>query len=156
MNINSRGLDLIKKCEDLRLKAYLDSAGAPTIGYGHTGPDVRLGMTITEEEAERLLLMDVASAERAVTRQVRVTLTENQFSALVSFVFNVGSRALTASTLLRKLNKGKYLEAADEFLKWNKATVRGKLTVLPGLTSRRAMERALFLSYGWGGSTKTS
>lgn len=146
--LSTRGLDLIKGWEQLRLKAYLCSAGVPTIGWGHT-KGVKLGDTCTVEQAERWLLEDVESFEAAVHRLVTVPLTQNQYDALVSFTFNVGpdedadtiAEGLGDSTLLRLLNAGDYVRAADEFPKWNKAA--GKVS--NGLVRRRASERELFL-----------
>ncbi|HCO3755892.1 TPA: lysozyme [Escherichia coli] len=144
MKTGSNGISLIKQFEGCRLKAYPDPAtgGAPwTIGYGHTGNDVRPGMLWTQVQADSALISDLAQCERSISRLVKVNLTQNQFDALVSFVFNVGSGNLQSSTLLRKLNSGDYKGAADEFLKWNKAA--GK--VMNGLVARRAAERELFL-----------
>lgn len=144
MKTGSQGISLIKQFEGCRLNAYPDPAtgGAPwTIGYGHTGNDVRPRMVWTQVQADSALISDLAQCERAVSRLVKVNLTQNQFDALVSFVFNVGSGNLQSSTLLRKLNSGDYRGAADEFPRWNKAA--GK--VMAGLTKRRAAERELFL-----------
>ncbi|EPY02700.1 lysozyme [Magnetospirillum fulvum] len=139
---NEAGKDIIRQCEGLRLKAYLCPAGKLTIGYGHTGPDVKTGMTITEEDANTLLSRDLVAAEKAIVGAVSVTITDNQFSALVSFVFNLGAGNFYGSTLLKKLNANDIFGAADEFLRWNK--VNGQ--VLAGLTRRREAERTLFLS----------
>lgn len=140
MKINNLGLKLIKDFEGLRLTAYQDSVGVWTIGYGST-LNINRGMVISEKEAEQRLLEDLRIAESDVNRLVKVSLTSNQFSALVSFVFNLGGSAFADSTLLRLLNAGKYKEAADQLLRWNKA---GK-TELEGLTRRRKAERELFL-----------
>lgn len=137
---NSAAIKLIKESEGLRLKAYLCPAGVWTIGYGCT-EGVRRDMVITELQAEQLFKKELNKFEIAVTNLVKVPLAENQFSALVSFTYNVGMEALRNSTLLKLLNQGNYLKAADEFPRWNKAG--GK--VLPGLVTRRAKERALFL-----------
>lgn len=139
---NEAGKDIIRQSEGLRLKAYLCPAGKLTIGYGHTGPDVKTGMTITEEDANTLLSQDLVAAEKAIGGAVSVTITDNQFSALVSFVFNLGAGNFCGSTLLKKLNANDVFGAADEFLRWNK--VNGQ--VLAGLTRRREAERTLFLS----------
>ncbi|SEH24669.1 lysozyme [Magnetospirillum fulvum] len=139
---NEAGKDIIRQCEGLRLKAYLCPAGKLTIGYGHTGPDVKTGMTITEEDANTLLSRDLVAAEKAIAGVVSVTITDNQFSALVSFVFNLGAGNFYGSTLLKKLNANDIFGAADEFPRWNK--VNGQ--VLAGLTRRREAERTLFLS----------
>jgi lysozyme len=141
MKTNQAGLDLIKKFEGLRLKAYQDSVNVWTIGYGHTGPDVYRGQVISASEAEQLLKDDLIEAEHDVMRLVHVPLTENQFAALVSFTFNLGGGALKKSTLLRVLNLREYDHAGKQFLVWNRAG--GK--VLKGLTVRRQAERELFL-----------
>ncbi|EMP5337354.1 TPA: lysozyme [Citrobacter freundii] len=149
MQTSHEGIALIKGFEGCRLTAYPDpgTGGAPwTIGYGWTHPidgkPVKPGMTIDQETADRLLKTGLVSYENDVLKLVRVKLTKGQFDALVSFAYNVGSRALSTSTLLKKLNAGDIKGAADEFLRWNKAG--GK--VLNGLTRRREAERALFLS----------
>ncbi|HHR5464400.1 TPA: lysozyme [Salmonella enterica subsp. enterica] len=146
MRISEKGIALIKTFEGCKLTAYQDSAGVWTIGYGWTRPvdgkPVHRGMTIDQTTAERLLKTGLVSYENDVSRLVKVGLTQGQFDALVSFTYNLGARALSTSTLLRKLNGGDYAGAADEFLRWNKAG--GK--VLNGLTRRREAERALFLS----------
>ena len=141
MKINEAGLNLIKDFEGCRLKAYLCPAGVWTIGYGHT-QGVKPDMVINQLQAERFLRQDLKRFEDAVTSLVKVPITPNQFSALVSFAYNVGTGALYDSTLLRKLNKKDYKGAANEFLRWNKAG--GK--VLPGLTRRRLAEKDLFES----------
>ncbi len=141
MKTSDKGIALIKKFEGLELKAYRDAIGVLTIGYGHTG-GVKDGQTITEAQAVALLRDDLAGFERAIERMIDVSLSQQQFDALVSFTFNVGSGALNKSTLRRKLNQGDYQGAAEEFLRWAKAG--GK--ELPGLVKRRAAERELFLS----------
>ncbi len=140
-SINAAGLNLIKDFEGLRLNSYRDAVGVWTIGYGHTstaGP----GQRITNEQATALLRQDVATFEKAVSQAVSVPITNNQFAALVSFTYNVGSGALNNSTLLRRLNAGDTNGAANEFLRWNRAGGQ----VLAGLTRRREAERSLFLS----------
>lgn len=143
---NAAGLEVIKHFEGVRLKAYQDSVGVWTIGYGHTSmagdPQVHSGLTITQAQAESILKKDLGIFERGVKDAVKVTVNSNQFSALVSFSFNLGLGALRESTLLRKLNAGDYNGAANEFPRWVKA---GGQT-LPGLVRRRNAERALFLS----------
>jgi len=149
MQTSDEGIALIKDFEGCWLTAYPDpgTGGAPwTIGYGWTlpvdGKPVRPGMTIDQATADRLLKTGLVSYEKDVLKIVKVKLTQGQFDALVSFAYNIGSRALSTSTLLKKLNAGDIKGAADEFLRWNKAG--GK--VLNGLTRRREAERALFLS----------
>jgi len=138
--INRDGLRLLKSFEGLRLKAYQDSVGVWTIGYGTTS-GVRPGMVITEAQAEELLKRDLDRFEQAVSELVTVPLTDDQFSALVTFTYNVGEGSLADSTLLGLLNQGDYQGAADQFLRWDKAGGQA----LPGLTRRRRAERALFL-----------
>ncbi|EPK6019535.1 TPA: lysozyme [Citrobacter freundii] len=149
MQTSEKGIKNIKDFEGCSLTAYPDpgTGGAPwTIGYGWTHPvdgkPIKPGMTIKQETADRLLKTGLVSYENDVLKMAKVKLTQGQFDALVSFAYNVGSRALSTSTLLRKLNDGDVKGAADEFLRWNKAG--GK--VLNGLTRRREAERALFLS----------
>lgn len=149
MQTSDIGIALIKQFEGCKLTAYPDpgTGGAPwTIGYGWTQPvdgkPVRPGMTIDQATADRLLKTGLVSYENDVSRLVKVKLSQGQFDALVSFTYNLGSRSLSTSTLLSKLNAGDYAGAADEFPRWNKAS--GK--VLNGLTRRREAERALFLS----------
>jgi len=139
MHTSQKGLDLIKSFEGLRLSAYKCPADVWTIGYGTTA-GVKQGQTITKERADELLREDVARFEAQVLRLVKVPLTQGQFDALTSFVYNLGAGNLGNSTLLRLLNAGDYKGAAAQFDRWNKAG--GK--VLAGLVRRRAAERALF------------
>ncbi|NEP15312.1 MAG: lysozyme [Leptolyngbya sp. SIO4C1] len=143
--INANGLRLIKSFEGLRLDAYQDAVGIWTIGYGTTR-SVKAGMKITHEQAEEFLKDDLARFEKAIHEAVKHPVNDNQFSALISFTYNVGAGALRSSTLLKKLNRGDVRGAADEFLRWNKAGKR----VLAGLTRRRQAERALFLGEDFG------
>lgn len=142
MKISNKGINLIKQFEGLELKAYKDSVGVVTIGYGSTGPHVFMGQIITEAQAEVLLIKDLSRFESGVTELVKVPLTQNQLDALVSFSFNLGLGNLKSSTLLKKLNAKDYVGASKEFERWNKAG--GK--VLNGLTRRRLAEKELFLS----------
>ncbi len=120
MELSARGLRLIQAHEGLRLRAYLDSASVPTIGYGST-KGVQMGDEITETQALELLEADVERHADGVREAVDASLNQNQFDALVSFAFNVGVGALKSSTLLRKLNRGDYQGAADELLRWHYA-----------------------------------
>lgn len=140
MKTSSTGRALIRQFEGDKLTAYICPAGVLTIGVGHTGSDVKRGMTITQAQSDALLVADLAKFEKAVAAAVKVPLTQNQFDALVSFAFNVGVGALRDSTLLRLLNAGDYKGAAAQFGRWNK----GGGSVLPGLVKRRADEAALF------------
>ena|ERR1700712_747376 len=142
MKTSQKGIDLIKFYEGLSLKAYRDSVGVVTIGYGSTGSHVSMGQLISAEQAEDILKSDVTRFEMGVNQSVTVPLTQNQFDALISFSFNLGVANLKSSTLLKKLNAKDYAGASLEFERWNKAG--GK--VLAGLTKRRLAEKALFLS----------
>jgi GH24 family phage-related lysozyme (muramidase) len=142
VKISEAGLSLIKSFEGCVLTAYLDAVGIWTVGYGHTGPSVHRGLTITQKLAEDILAQDVRRFELGVLNNVKVNLNQNEFDALVSFSFNVGVNALKNSTLLRLLNDGADRSiVAAEFLRWNK----GGDKVLEGLTRRRQAEKALFL-----------
>ena len=150
MRTSDAGVALIKRHEGLRLEAYPDPAHGwkvPTIGYGHTSaagpPAVIRGMKITEAGADAILRADLRKFEGYVSAAVHVPLTQAQFDALVSFTFNLGPGNLRSSTLLKKLNRLDYQGAADQFLVWNKAGGR----ILPGLVTRRAAERDLFLTH---------
>jgi lysozyme len=114
-----------------------------TIGYGHT-KGVKKNMRITKEEAENLLRDDLRSFEAEVKNMVDVPLSQYQFDALVSFVFNLGAANFKSSTLLKKLNAGDYAAVPAQLMRWNKARVGGKLQPLTGLTRRRTAEAALF------------
>lgn len=137
-----RGVDLVMSHEGFSAFPYLCPAGWWTIGYGHTKGVTKATKPISKVVARELLEADLATAESAVGRLIRVELTDGQFDALVSFTFNLGGGALQRSTLRQKLNRGEFEEAADEFKKW----VWGGGRKLPGLVRRRADERELFLS----------
>jgi len=140
MKTSQSGLDFIQDVEGCKLFAYLDTGGVWTIGVGHTGPEVVRGLACTMEEAMAWLAEDVREAEDAINKAVKVPLTQNQFDALVSFVFNVGVGAFLSSTLLKKLNAGDYEGAAAQFPRWNKDN--GK--EIAGLTKRRHLEQGVF------------
>lgn len=133
---------LTEQFEGCKLTAYQDVKGVWTIGYGHTGTDVRPGLVITQGTAEDLLLHDVQSAEFHVNHLVNVPLTQHEFDALVDFTFNVGSGNFASSTLLKLLNLRNYAAAALEFVKWNKS---GGM-VVAGLLRRRIAETEVFNS----------
>lgn len=145
--VNKAGIDLIKSFEGLFLKPYLDPIKIPTIGYGTikypNGKAVTMqDPAITETQATEYLMHEVEMKASAVEKIVKVPLNDNEYAALVSFSYNVGSGALQSSTLLKMLNAGADRKVvADQFLRWNKAG--GK--ELPGLTRRRQAERSLFL-----------
>lgn len=147
MRLGAKGATLIKSFEQYRSSAYLDERGIPTIGWGHTGwysvgVPVSLGQTCTPEQAEDWFIRDTSKAINGVIRCLHVTANQNEFDALVSFTFNVGTTALAHSTLLRDLNEGQRESAANEFLKWDYAGGH----VSEGLERRRKAERDLFLS----------
>lgn len=141
MRTGTNGLALIKHFEGLRLDAYPDEGGLPTIGYGHI-LGVHLGQKITLSEAEDFLIKDLFTHERDVDGLVFAAINQNQFDALVSFTYNLGASALQRSTLLKELNKGNYMAASQGFLKW----VYVKSAVSPGLIKRRDAESRLFLT----------
>jgi lysozyme len=132
---------LIRKSEGLRLKAYQDCAGVWTIGYGHTGPDVSPNKKITVDEAEFMLQTDVTHACDSVLELTNGKVSQGQLDALTDFVFNLGSRSLQTSTLLRKHKTGNYTGAAAEFARWIYAAGKPQ----PGLIKRRACEAHLYL-----------
>lgn len=136
------GIALIKRFEGFKAESYQDIADIATIGYGHVIRPFEAFTSISEQEAEELLAKDLYTAERAVLRLTRVPLTDNQFDALVSFVFNLGSGSYQRSTLRAKLNRGEYENCATEFPKWSKCG--GK--TIKGLLRRRLAERDLFLN----------
>jgi lysozyme len=140
-------IDLVKSSESCRLEAYLDPAGIPTIGWGHTEQgDYALPERCTLEQAEMFLQADLAGAAVYIWRLVTVPLNQNQFDALCDFVFNVKLTEFLTSTLLRKLNRGDYAGAASEFPRWvyGYSPIKGREVELPGLVTRRAREQALF------------
>ena len=142
-HITENGLKLLKQFEGFSSKIYLDSAGLPTIGYGHVialteAPLFKHG--ITEAEAMSLLKKDVAIAENAVARLINAPLTNNQFDALVSFTFNSGAEALQRSTLRAKINRQEHEQVPAEFMRWVYVGSRK----VPGLIKRRKMEADLY------------
>lgn len=142
--ISPEGLALVKQWEGLRLTAYKDGGGVLTIGYGHTSaagaPAVLPGMKITQARAEAILKADLAGFERCVSQAVSVVLNDNQFAALVSFTYNVGTAAFLRSTLLKKLNNGDYDAVPGELSKW----VNDNGRRVQGLVNRRAAEAGLW------------
>jgi lysozyme len=142
MNISENGIALVKDSELCRLDSYQDPVGVWTVGYGHTGPEVKEGLHITQDAAEALLLSDLETVEKCIANSVSVGLTQGQYDALCSFVFNLGCSALRNSTLLRLLNAGDDIGAAEQFKRWDHAG--GK--VLAGLTKRREAEAEMFMN----------
>ena len=139
MKLGERGTEILKYFEGCKLTAYQDSVGVWTIGYGHT-KGVYNGMTITQEEAEQMLLTELEEYEGYIENMVTVPLTQNQFDALVVWIYNLGPTNFKNSTLLKELNAGNYNAAGQEITRWNKAG--GK--VLAGLVKRREAEAQLF------------
>lgn len=129
------------------LRTYRDIAGVATNGWGHTGPDVRMGQQITRDQAEANFQRDKADREEAVDRLTGGVATQGQFDALVLFSYNAGISGLEHSTLLKLHNAGKYDLAAKQFGLWNKATVNGRKVPVAGLTARRATEAAMYASH---------
>lgn len=134
----------IKGFEGLRLKAYMPTPNdVPTIGYGSTGPDIKMGMTWTQAQADARFAADLAKFSGKVAALLGTApTTQSQFDAMVSFAYNVGygDGGLKTSTLLRMHKEGDYAGAALQFARWNKQA--GK--VLNGLTTRRAAEAAIY------------
>lgn len=139
MKINAEGLKLIKDFEGCKLKAYQDIVGVFTIGYGDT-LNVKSGDEITQAEADKRLQDRLESFESGVSKLLKVAVTDNRFSAMVCFAYNVGLENFKRSTLLNCVNKIEWEHAAKEFLRWNRAG--GK--EVAGLTRRREAEKALF------------
>jgi len=138
--IGAAGLSLIQESEGLRLKTYRDPVGIPTVCYGHTGPDVRMGQVYTREQCAAILIRDIRVHRDGIRRCVTAPLNQNQQDAVVSLAFNVGVPTTCRSTLVRKLNARDYAGASKEFDRWVYASGRK----LPGLVTRRNREQALF------------
>jgi lysozyme len=141
-HINEAGLELVKGFEKLRCNVYLDAIKIPTIGYGHALITKPYPEMITPEQAEEFLKKDIEKAEKAVLRLINIPLTDNQFSALISFTFNLGGGALQRSTLRMKVNRKEHSEVPAEFMRWIYAD--GKR--LKGLVKRRKAEAALYIA----------
>lgn len=164
MKISQNCLDLIKKWEGLRLDAYKDPVGIPTIGYGTirypNGQKVQMGDTITQQEAEAFLQLECDEVAEKVSKLVSgISLNQNQFDAVVSLCYNIGTGAFGDSTFLGELKANNFANAAKEFERWVKGTQDGKMIILEGLLNRRKEERALFDKSGGQGTpieTETS
>ena len=139
MKIGTKGLEMITHFEGLELNAYQCAAGVWTIGYGHN-KGVQKGMVISEDTANEMLVEELNEYENYINTLVNVELNQNQFDAMVSWVYNLGGGNLKASTLLKVLNAGDYAGVPAQMMRWNKAG--GK--VLEGLTRRRQAEADLF------------
>ena len=141
MKTSPKGIALIKEFEGLRLKAYKCPGGVWTIGYGHTA-GVQPGMVISEAQAEEYLMADLIASEKYLN-DLRLAINQNQFDALISFIYNVGTGNFSRSTLLRKVRANPQDNSImDEFLRW----VYSKGRVLPGLQRRRLAEMKLYFS----------
>ncbi len=134
MKTSEQGLELLAAREGKRNEVYLDSVGVPTVGFGHTGPDVHMGDTWSDERIMEAFAADLARFEDAVNFAVTADIPQRAFDALVSFAYNVGEQALKTSTLVRRINAGDP-EASSEFDRWHRP---------PEITSRRNAEREQF------------
>lgn len=138
--INAKGRALIAQWEGLRMKAYLDGGGVPTICVGHTGPDVHMGLTLTQEECDRFFDMDIE--EHNIEPLLGDAPTnDDQFAAMTSLCFNIGREGFRNSTVLKRHKMQNYMGAANAFLLWKYDN--GKF--IPGLLRRREAERKLYM-----------
>jgi len=149
MKTSQKGIHLITEFEGFEPEAYLCPAGVWTVGYGTT-QGVTPTMKVTREQAIAMLKRDVEFAEEAIDRLVKVPITQGQFDALVSFIYNLGEGAFEESNLLRLLNEGKYAEAGDRLLRYTKADG----VELEGLKRRREAERKLYYSQPFTGGDR--
>jgi len=144
MRMSAEGMEALHGYEGLELVAYPDPGSADgkpwTIGYGSTGPDIKMGTLWTKKQADERFARDLIKFEDGVSKAVTVPLKQNQFDALVSFAYNIGLGAFRSSTLLKMLNKGDYEGAALQFKRWTKNNGR----VMQGLVNRRESERKMF------------
>jgi len=139
MKTSAVGIELIKKYEGLKLRAYVCPGGVLTIGYGHT-KNVKENMTVTPEEAEELLIKDLEYFEKKLIDVVKVKINQNQFDALVSLIYNIGEGAFNKSSLLKFINDNKFDLAARQFPRW----IYSNGKILTGLMNRRKAEREIF------------
>ncbi|MAP93472.1 MAG: hypothetical protein CMK07_00835 [Ponticaulis sp.] len=153
--ISKSGLELIKGFEGLRRRSEPLAGGAWIVGYGHTR-SAREGVEVTEREAEYLLRYDLQETEKWVSDAIHAPLNQNEFDALVSFAWNVGRENFHASDVLKYVNAGEMLAAAESFNAWRKARVDGRLIVVDALVRRRAAEKHLFLSHPAGAPSAPS
>jgi len=135
-------IELIKEIENFVPKVYICPGGYPTIGFGHKIQKNEKFDTITEKEGELLLQNDLSIAEKAIDKLVKVPLSQFQYDALVSFVFNIGQGNFKDSTMLKLLNKGEYKKASSEFKRW----IYSGGKILEGLVFRRRVEKIIFLA----------
>lgn len=149
ITVSQKAVALIKEFEGFRSQAYWDTDGTPVIGYGLSkieGKSVNIGDRIEQTEADLALEKQLKTIQTQIEQTVEVKLNAHQLGALASLAFNVGFDGLKNSTLLRKLNDRDYSGAANEFLRWDKANVGGRLIALAGLSRRRQAEKELFLT----------
>ena len=146
--VSDIAINLIKEFEGFESQAYIDTDGTPVIGYGLSkiaGKPVQVGDRISPERADAALKSHLQEINRELAQIVKVQLNDRQKSALASIAFNVGVNGIKNSTLIKKINNHDFTGAANEFLRWDKANMRGRLVQMPGLTRRRTAERQLFL-----------
>jgi lysozyme len=149
MNISQKGRELIKKYESFQAKPYLCPAGQLTIGYGHKiSNHERFNSPITQKDADRILENDLKVTETTIAKGVTVSLTQGQYDALVSLVYNWGGGNFLRSQGLRHLNNGDYTKAADEFFsfEYGVVTIKGKFS--QGLSNRRKEELEMWGNIG--------
>ena len=144
MQLSKTGIELLQHFEGCELKAYQDSVGVWTIGYGHT-KGIYEGLEITQSEAEKMLIDELPEYEGYITDKVGPMLQQHEFDALVCWVYNLGPTNLSSSTMLKKLNAGEFKEVPFQMKRWDKA---GGKTLL-GLTRRRNAEALLFKDENW-------
>ena len=144
MNISQTGIDLLKHFEGCELKAYQDSVGVWTIGYGHT-KGIYEGLEITQSEAEKMLVDELPEYEGYITDKVVPMLQQHEYDALVCWVYNLGPTNLSSSTLLKRLNAGEFKDVPFQMKRWDKAGGQPLL----GLTRRRNAEALLFKGEDW-------
>ena len=143
MEISKNGIEFIKHWEGFRPHAYKDLGDVWTIGYGST-LGVKQGQVVFEHVAHSMLMEEIHKIERVINSKVTVPLTQNQFDALVAFVYNIGVHAFTNSTALKVLNKGDYRGTTIQMERWNKVRINKTLVVAKGLQNRRKAEIELF------------
>lgn len=143
--VSKNGVALIKHFEGFSATKYDDGVGVMTIGYGHAIKKTEVfNKPISMQEAEAILVKDLAAVDAAISKWVTVPLNQNQYDAIGSFIFNLGAGSFAGSTLLKKLNAKDYEGTSKEFIRWNKGRVKGALVEMPGLTRRRLAEQKLF------------
>lgn len=146
--VSVTAINIVKEFEGFESQAYVDTDGTPVIGYGLSkiaGKPVQIGDRISPEQADAALNTQLQEIQQELDKAISVEISDRQLSAITSLSFNVGVDFIEESTLVRKLNTGDYNGAANEFLRWDKANVRGQLVQMAGLTRRRQAERTLFL-----------